>query len=77
MPGSSNRFKIHFSKDNPKLAEKDCTGFSIAENNYELRIWSSHFKVDFYGLVSVNTKSKAVTPRRTLLVVLITSRDQT
>jgi hypothetical protein len=23
MPGSSNRFKIHISKENPTLAEKD------------------------------------------------------
>jgi hypothetical protein len=39
MPGSSNRFKIHISKENPTLAEKDCTGFLVAENNYELHIW--------------------------------------
>jgi hypothetical protein len=49
MPGSSNRFKIHISKGNPILAEKDCTGFLVAENNYELCIWNSHFRVDFYG----------------------------
>jgi hypothetical protein len=40
---------LHHIKENTERREKKKKDQAGLENNYELRIWSSHFKADFYG----------------------------